>query len=772
MTYKTGRLAALSTFALGSSLVTGLIIPSTSAADAQSAQPGVQIGAADSDTNAPALEEVVVTAQRRSEKMVDVPISITALGPQQLATANVQNLGDIAQLTPSLRFDNQAGFFQPTIRGIGTGVTTSGGGSNVGIYIDGFYSPNPLAADFQLTNVTSVQVLKGPQGTLFGHNTTGGAILVTTADPSTDAHAEAKVSYGSFNAERFQGYVTGGIGAGVALDIEGLFSKGNGFLTNILDDDNHVGAYDNYTVRAGLKAEIGDKVSVVAHYTHSRENDPTAILTNSNTDTSVDPTTGKPWGLQTQGVPGFYTTNPNQVADNLPTFITSATDIAQVTVKADLDFANLTSYSQWRREDVNQSEDLDQTGLPIFQLGLPIFDRTISQEFILTSKPGPRLQWTAGAFFFTNTDTYVTYIDNGVETVGVGRIRLGGSSSTTENYAGYLDATYEVMPQLFVTAGARVSHDIVKDAYYNTAFTSLQNPEPGIDSNKVTPRVVVRYKPTDESSVYASFTEGYKAAIIDVGGSCQIGPAFACNNVKPEEVNAFEVGYKFEQHGFSTQAAAFYYDYKDLQVSEFLGAAQAAIINAAQSQIYGLEDELHFDLNNHLQLNAGASWTHARYKTFGTVVDGVVVGAPIYATCANATAFPPGACGPGNYDYVNTSTILHDVHMQHVPDFTATVGPRFTTGMTATGEYSFSGNLYYTSSYFNSPSGTQFFQPGYTTLALRAAWKDSSQRYSVALYGDNVTNERYRTQVQYNSFGIGAAWSAPATWGVELGAKF
>jgi iron complex outermembrane receptor protein len=110
--------------------------------------------------------------------------------------------------------------------------------------------------------------------------------------------------------------------------------------------------------------------------------------------------------------------------------------------------------------------------------------------------------------------------------------------------------------------------------------------------------------------------------------------------------------------------------------------------------------------------------------------------------------------------------------MQHVPDFTATVGPRFTTGMTGTGEYSVSGNLYYTSKYYSSPSGTQFLQPSYTTLALRAAWKDTSQKYTLALFGENITNERYRTQIQYNGFGIGASWSAPTTWGVEADAKF
>ena len=129
------------------------------------------------------LEEIVVTAQRRAENAVDVPISITALSQEQLTTANVQSLGDIQKLTPALRFDYQTGFAQPTIRGIGTGITTSGGGSNVGVYVDGFYSPNPLASDFQLLEVSSIDVLKGPQGTLFGHNTTGGAIVVTTADP-------------------------------------------------------------------------------------------------------------------------------------------------------------------------------------------------------------------------------------------------------------------------------------------------------------------------------------------------------------------------------------------------------------------------------------------------------------------------------------------------------------------------------------------------------------------------------------------------------------
>jgi iron complex outermembrane receptor protein len=772
------------------SLITaiGIFIVTSPAALAQNATLGGQTDTSDTGT----LSEIVVTAQRREEKMVDVPISIAAIDTQQLATANVQDLRDIAQLTPSLKFENQAGFFQPSIRGIGTSVTTSGGGSNVGVYVDGFYSPDPEAANFQLLNVQGVQVLKGPQGTLFGHNTTGGAILVTTADPSTETHAEAKVSYGSFNAQRFEGYATTGLGGGVAADVEAIFTKGNGFLTNIVDNNDHIGAYENWTVRTGLKWQITDGLSVLARYTHSRQDDPTSILTNSNTDTSINPTTGKPWGLGTIAYPGFYTTNPNQVAEILPTFVRSNTDIAQLTVKADLGFADFTSYSQWRQEDVNQGlNESDAAGPSVFtpgftELGLPIFDSTYSQELLLTSKPGTPLQWTTGVFLFSYRDQYDVNLNSYEQlpaavyaaTLGsvfpVGRlpdgaVPYGGSSVTTQSAAYYLDATYELLPnKLYFTAGARVSHDLVDSAYYNSQFFRTRVPIPGINSNKVTPRAVIRYKPTEHSSVYASFSEGYKAAILDAGGSCQDPPAYKCNPIQPEDVYAYEVGYKFESGVFSTEAAAFDYQYKNLQVSEYLQNSEAYIVNAAQSRIYGLEDEFHYNFETHVQVNGGVSWTHARYTTFGGPVLGQIVGAPVYQTC------PGGPTGPLMcYAEVDSSTpVLHNTRMQYVPDYTANLGPRYTTGMTDSGEYSVSGNLYFSSYYYNSPAGTQFRQPSYTTLALRTQWQDPSLRYTVALFGNNLTNDRYRTTVAYNGEGIGAVWSAPATWGIEFGAKF
>ena len=708
--------------------------------------------------------EIVVTAQRRAERSVDVPITVTTLSQDTLSTANVQDLSDIARVTPSLRFDTTGAFAQPTIRGIGTSITTSGGGANVGIYIDGFYSPNPLAADMQLLNVQSIQVLKGPQGTLFGRNTTGGAILIQTADPSEETSGQAKVSYGRFNELRSQGYVTTGIAEGVAVDIEGGYRRGNGFVTNILDGNDKVGKYRSWNVRAGLKLEFGP-ASLLIRYQHGDVDDPTSLMSN----TYVDPVYGvmKP-GFVPDGF-GLYTTRPNEVALDRPTYFRSKTDIAQATFKVDLGFADLASYSQYRAENVDASQNLDNTGAPIFQLGLPVKNDTWSQEVLLTSKPGAALQWTGGLFYFSNRDNYFTYNDTAVTSRDPrGPTRLGGSSTTTVSYAAFVDATYEVSPQFFVTAGARYAHDKVTQAYFNAGPQRFD--VPSISSNRVTPRFVLRYKPSEESSIYASFTRGYKAALIDVGGTCQnltniptpnnpTGAGRTCNDVKPETINAYEVGFKYDDRKLSLDLSAFYYDYKNLQVSLFL-AGQANIINAAQAQIYGIDGSIRYEPIDGFQVSAGASWTHARYRDFDI--------APVYVPCTAANAATL-ICTPGLFGVQLTP--LDNVTMQRVPEFTANVGARYKT-LIGGGEFSLSGNLYYTSKVHFGPSGVQFPQKAYEVASARAEWTDPSDTFTLAIWGDNLTNSRYLTAVQYNTIGLGANWSSPTTYGVEVGVKF
>lgn len=751
------------------------------------------------DEQAQATSEIIVTAQRRSELSRDVPISVTTLGQDQLAAANVHQLSDTAKLTPGLRFDTQGPAMQPTIRGVGTAITTSGGGPNVGIYVDGFFLPNTYAADLQLMKVQNIQVLKGPQGTLFGRNTTGGAILVTTADPSTTTSAEFKASYGRFNELTLQGYATTGLGENVAFDIEGLYRRGDGFQTDTLTGNDKYGKHENWSVRAGLKAQLTDNLSVLVRYIHSDVSDPVTQQTNAFVDKSgdagflklVSPAGQAIYGkTSSQGLPliyfyapaGTYQTAPGQIALDAKTSFHAKVDMVQGTIKADLGFADLTSYTQYRHDSTPYYGDLDATALPFFGIFVGVKDNTVSQEFLLNSKPGSRLQWTAGANYFQYKDTWDVKASFGGEPF----IGFGGSSTKTVSAAAFLDATYQLTDNLFVTAGARYSHDEVQDAYFVanpfTTFTGYESPDgttlfcgvtvPACPSgtripvntlknDRVTPRVVLRFKPTEESSIYASYTKGYKAGILNVGGLSQMP-------VKPESINAFEAGYKIENNVFSIDLAGYYYDYKNLQVSSFQSGA-AQIRNAASSEIYGVEGQFRYRLTKAFTVTGGAAWTHARYKSFPN--------APYYSYCDPAAAATSplycvpvalGGAGPGSI--VETTIDASGYHMQRAPEFTGNVGGSYDIDM-AQGTLTLSGNLYYTSSFYFDPE-QQFKQDGYALLSLRAQWQDPGKRYTIAVFGDNVTDKRYQTQVLFTTLGTGAVWNSPATYGVELGVKF
>ncbi|MCB2076627.1 MAG: TonB-dependent receptor [Novosphingobium sp.] len=743
---------------------------------------------AQSGANAAVEDDVIiVTAQRRAEAQVDVPITITNISSEALETANVQGLSDITKVTPALRFDaTGGGFVQPSIRGIGTAVTTSGGGANVGIYVDGFYSPNPLAADFDLISVDSVQVLKGPQGTLFGRNTTGGAILVSTREPSTDGNfLEAKGSYGRYNSAELQSFANVAVSDRVAISVEGLYRRQDDWRTD-LTSGKKVDSGENWSIRLGLKAELSDNVEVLLRYKHAQTDGPAGVVQSALVTSDFG--LGAPFD---GAIPGSFTTSPNAVVTgSIPEFFKSNSDILQGTIKVDLGFADLTSLSQYRSEKVNQSIDIDYSGLDIFQLGLPNINETWSQEILLSSKPGTALQWTAGLFYFQNSDGYITHIDNFGSTPDT-RIRFGGSGTVVKSYAAFLDATYEVTPQLFVTAGVRYAYDKIDDAFFNTRFLSpvivnddltpfifpdgstysapngrvyIRDINPAavstVNDDRITPRFVLRYKPNDDMSLYASFTKGYKAAILDVGGSCQ-NPPFVCNNVRPETINAYEVGMKYDAGGLSAEVSGFYYDYKDLQVSIY-EAGTANIVNAASSEIYGIEGQFSYRVSPEFKLMAGASYVHARYKHFEN--------APIYTRCSDLDAGTQAVCAANGLTYLVLGQDLDNVSMQRTPEFTGFLGGRYETEVGG-GELALSGNLYYTSSFFFGPSGIQFKQDGYETLSLRAQWTDPSDMYYVALWGDNVTNSRYLREATFSNFGIGANWNRPATYGIELGIK-
>ncbi|VWX49582.1 TonB-dependent receptor [Novosphingobium sp. 9U] len=707
-----------------------------------------QESAAPAPSTAPALapedDSIVVTAQRRSERSRDVPVSITAISAEQITQLGLQQLNDVAKVTPGLRFDYVGTFVQPTIRGVGTSFATSGGLGNVAIYVDGFYSPNPLGSDFQLSNVENVQVLKGPQGTLFGRNTTGGAILVTTAKPSTEAAAKFEASYGSFDTARLQGYATFGLADNVAIDIEGMYKRGDGFATDIVDGDKDVGRYRIWGVRTGVKVDLGDDAYVLVRYGHNDTNDPTANVANAYVLDGVPLSAGLHPAVQSLLGPSTVATKYDDVALTVKPSFRTKSNAVQGTVSADLGSMTLTSYTQYRKENSYSVSDLDYSTASLFSLFHPIINKTFTQEFLLNSNPGGRLQWTAGAFYVSFVDHYNLVLGSAF---GAPPSPIAESSTTTTSLAAFADATYQLTDKLFLTAGLRYSHDGVRDSYFdlpNAAGGLTRTDVPSLKSDRVTPRVVIRYKPTTTSSVYASFTRGYKPGFLNVGGASLDGIEIA-----PEKIQAWEVGYKYETRGAAFDAAAYYYDYKNLQVSSYNGT-QSLITNAASARIYGLEVQGRVRPLDGLDLSLAGAYTNAKYRNFDT--------APFYDLDQPFLYVigprPNGASGQ---------------QMLRAPKFTGTFSARYAFELGG-GRFALSGNLYHTSAFAFDAAG-QFHQGGYETVNLRAEWTDPSDQYTFALYGENVTDARYRTQVLPSVFGIGNVWSYPATIGASVRVK-
>lgn len=705
---------------------------------------------AESDAAASAdAGDIVVTAQRREEKAKDVPITLTTITAADLGQGDVQQLSDIAKLTPALRFDNYGGFVQPTIRGVGTAVAASGTGSNVGIYVDGFYAPNPLSSDFQLLSVESVTVLKGPQGTLFGRNSTGGAIQVTTSAPSHDMRGVAEASYGRFNAQKYQAYVTGGLSDAIAVDLAGLYRKGDGYVRNIATGNDKDGAYEAWSVRAGVKVDASDSASFLLRYTHSDTQDP-----NPNTPNAYVDDAGWIYSIGAVLPPAFgalTATDPREVSANGKTDFTSKVDAVQLTAEFDLGFATLTSYTQYRDESSYSALDLDGTSLPMFDVEFFITDKIFTQEFVLASQGEGRLKWSAGAFYFSDKNKF-HYLNGSIG--GAPMARISSTGTDTTGIAVFADASYELADRVFLGVGARYGHDKITNAFFDTTVlagtpTTGRTNVPDVSKDSFTPRVTLRYEPTPASSIYASFSRGYKAPILNVNG-------YSSNVINAEHISAFEVGYKYVAGGLSFDASAFYYKYDDLQVASYIGT-QSLLTNAADSRVYGVEAQLSYQVSPNFSFNLAGAYLDAKYDRFQ--------GSPFYQQCLD-----PVVCGAGYGTFINLNVDASGFRMARAPEFTGSAGARYQTELGG-GQFALSGNIAYTSkAYFDTVQ--QFFQKGYELVSLRAEWTDPSDRFTLAVYSDNVTNSKYMNQILPGPFAIQSNWGAPATYGASVRVKF
>jgi iron complex outermembrane recepter protein len=686
------------------------------------------------------LEEVVVTVQRRADRLIDVPIAVASASAAELADAGVVGLFDLNTVMPGVRIDHYGAYSQPTIRGVGTqDVQGPGANANVAIYVDGFYMPSQAGNIFEFANIERVDVLKGPQGTLFGQNATGGAFVITTADPSFEPAGKISAGVGSFNEVRGNLYASAGLTETLAADISLYYRDSDSYFDNISTGEP-TAPIQNRAVRSKILWTPSDAARLVLTLEYTDINDATGLAENT-----INPIAA--FYHDVFGVPMVATTEPYKTSLNAPAKANPVTYSAGLKGVFDLGGMTLTSLTQYRDQDADIVADLDGTTVRYWQLEYDEQEETFTQEFNLNGSGEGRLDWVAGLFYYNDVGTLLNNAFNDFFNTGTNTSWLYSDVEVkTESAAVFLDGTYQLTDNLWLTAGGRyTSEEKTLDSQGLLApFVQFTD---STRWDEFTPRLALRYGLTPNSNVYASFGKGFMSGNYSY---TTVGPQ---KPVDPERITQYEIGYKFAQGGWSFDTSAYFSDYRDLQVFRFADDCGCyRVDNAPKAESYGAEARLVAPAGDNLTINTGIAYNHARYKDYiGAGLTGGAVIPPIYGFATAPTSFADG-------------------EMIRAPEWTANLGLNYTVPTTI-GTLGLAGNYYYSSEVPLMPAN-QRSQDAYGLLSLSARWTSPSDAWSVSVYGNNVTDEEYLIFSAAGFLGNNQIYGAPATWGAQAEFRF
>jgi iron complex outermembrane recepter protein len=721
--------------------------------------------------------DIVVTAQRRDERLRDVPISVTALSSEALSQAGVTNTLELAKVTPGVTLPLYGAFVQPSIRGISSSGAGLGDSPNVAIYIDGVYQANQVAMTSDLPDAESVQVLKGPQGSLYGQNAAGGAIIITTRSPEFTPAGTFTASYGRFNDVRLTGFVTTPLSDTWAISIAGAYRNRDGYNRDLLRGRSDPGL-DSYLVRGKLLWRPQDTVSLTLSAFISRRRDSSIF--------SGPPFRGNSLGVGIARLPCNFgglaclnlplALNPYETSENPEALSQTKAHGVSLASKFEIGSAGtLNAISSYRNTDVLQILGLDQTPVNTLSIYLPIKERDFIQEVTFVSNPvGPALI-SAGLFYMNKLERYVPQLSvlypsgpGGLFNTAFPALNpigsLGGfSRSSKRSFAAFAELTFNLTDQLSIIAAGRYSHERQQVWNRPSPFTwkvgdpqlvPLPDPRGAFTFDKFTPRAVIRFKPNSDHTVFASYSQGFKSGYVNPGNvnACTPQPACLDAPVRPETVDAFEIGYKGRiASGLDVNLSGFHYIYKDIQVFVYNPGPPPASTyqNAARGEINGFEVEINWRPLRDLTLNFGGSYLDAKYKDFRA-----------------ATVYIPNGFG-------NTQT-AQDVtgkRMMRTPEWTLNGSARYSreTGAGLIGGYL---AVSYNSGIFFDPNN-RIVQPGYALVDAELSFAPSGMRgLRLVVWGKNLTDRAVLQMAISSQIADQTSYAEPRTFGVRAEYSF
>ena len=703
-----------------------------------------------------ALEEVIVTAQKRAEDQQDVPIAITALDAEALEEQRIERLDEVTQRVPNVAYSTfSSGRPEYTVRGIGTATLARSALENsVIVFVDEVYVSRSAASEFDLFDLEQISVLRGPQGTLFGKNVVGGAISITTARPNFDAfEARLHAGVGNFDATDLKGLLSGPLGDNVAGKLSFAKRDRNGFGVDLLS-----GAEADDLDTLGARGQLAVRLSPTAD-----------LLLSADYNSSAD-------GSQTRSVLPAFDAFPPSASSFLPRRSEHGMAIGTATrgqgLAATLNWrrerGTLTGIAAWRDVDFHTVDQFGPRGIAVGQGYEDRFgqDETASQltlEVRYASDLDGAFNGVAGAFFIAeevdrHEFEHIVLNDDGV---------LNGSrgdwngQAETKGWAAFFDGSVAFHERLTARAGVRYTRDAKTN---RTVGTLADDDVPGTPwqiifenydvtgeatFSDVTPRLVLetRVLPGRDALFYVSAAKGFKSGGFDSKVAYGVE---ADKPIAPEQATNLEVGFKSRWLGDSLQVnlAAFRTDFKDLQLvtllfDETTNAFQGLRVkNAARASIEGGEVELAWLVAADLQVTFGYGYLDARFDEF---LVGVVGGFEIRRDGYRMPNAPRNSC--------NASAAY-------------AIGLARGAKLRAVVDYAWRDAVYFGSDSNDDVVETR--QESYGVLNGSLAWQTADERWLVSLWSKNLTDELYADKRMTFAGSAWAHYTAPRTYGLSV----
>ena len=718
---------------------------------------------APSTTATAQVEEVVVTANKTgAQALQKTAEAVSVINGAQLQAQGLRNIKDVATYIPDFSFAQAPASAEIYIRGIGSNNTQAGSDPDVVTEIDGVYIARPSGQLTDFIDVNDIEVLRGPQGTLYGRNAVGGVISISSLPPSHEFKGQVAVTGGNYDLGQFSGYVTGPLINDVYGSVALNYVSHDGYFKDIAPGGESTGSANH----GGIKGQI--RWEPLANLDATTRAD--LELGDDREETWDHPieATKLPAPLANSLVGGY-----RDVALNLPQPIHTQFD--GLSEEVNWRFApafSLKSITAFRDTYYKFQNDNDATELNLLDLQIREHDKQYSQELDLQYH-SPRLVGVGGLYFFHDEDHETPQVAEppSVITPAARSILIKDQPQVdSTNGAIFAQATYNLTDQLSLVAGARYTGE-TKSFHTVIDHNSLNPSTPGInlpgfptafslsnDYYAFTPKGGINYQLTRDILFYFSVTKGYKSGGFNYSAASPVGAAF-----KPEKITSYEGGAKTEwlDHRLRVNITGFHYDYTDLQVAQQLAPGVQSIGNAASATINGVELEVVAKPTPHLQLTGNLSGLDAHYEQYNAAsVPSALVGTINGEVC---TAGPTGTTCSEN---------ASGNKLDSAPDYSGLVAADYTwdvreVGVTAHLDYAFRGRTYF------DPSNVAFVsQHAYGLLNAHLGFTSPDRKWEVEFYGKNLTDKGYFIDISASAIVPEGLAGDPRTYGVRVSRSF